>query len=449
MFLSSNFTQGWHWHLPSLLSKQTTESTRYYYSDDKTFEKSLDVYKPIFASDKEKEKAAQQDLPITILVVGSGWVGHRAFVYAQTSWWNSSGPKTVASLGQTCVCIRHRGAFCVLPPALVLARYLAVLLAVLLAFCQNWEFAVAFTALTALFLCLLALGGRGSAKFEDMLDDVAQALKWIHSHPDLLRIGETQTPMRAQLWTCSWPSSLEEENEKEGEDHNNYVPSASPTSHSNSYDSESSEEESPLQHSSNNKQSFVFGGYSSGGHVAATLLQTPELFSKYNLPDPETFFDGILMISGVLAVRPETVSMNNGETTISTPKAPTWLIQFVMQTVWGPEAVDQIPSPLTLLQDKQYCPRLPHLLVGCRNELFGLSWLDIFFCSQAYCEAVQLSTQQPAKHIQVNSDHWNILNSRALREALREELPRLNMKHQGTTVQSQPLAKRTKSAQIQ
>ena len=38
-------------------------------------------------------------------------MGHRNFIYASTSWWNSSGAKNFARLGYTCVCVRHRGAF--------------------------------------------------------------------------------------------------------------------------------------------------------------------------------------------------------------------------------------------------------------------------------------------------------------------------------------------------
>lgn len=63
--------------------------------------------------------------------------------------------------------------------------------------------------------------------------------------------------------------------------------------------------------------------------------------------------------------------------------------------------------------------------MGCNNEVFGLKILDIFFCSRQYKEKVQHVTGKPAKYVEVESDHWNILNSTALREILHDELPKL------------------------
>ena len=162
------------------------------------------------------------------------------------------------------------------------------------------------------------------------------------------------------------------------------------------------------------------------------------------------------MISGVFAVRPEQMTLGSTAvkrlsintiftksmaeavkyttptktttTTISTiPGAPQWLVDFVVSTVWGPEDAEKLPSPLVAADDndKLLPPALPHLLVGCRHEMFGLNWLDLFFCSSAYRDMVQATTGQAAKYVQVESDHWNILNSTALRNALQEELPAL------------------------
>ena len=159
--------------------------------------------------------------------------------------------------------------------------------------------------------------------------------------------------------------------------------------------------------------------------MAATLLQQPDLFSQYGLLPPERLFQGVLMISGVLAVRPQKVTFSEKVTakkqcTVATPPGPQWLTDFVLTTVWGPNA-DKIPSPLVMQND----PKLPHLLVGCRNECFGLSWLDVFFCSRQYSQKVQHVTGKYANYVQVESDHWNILKSAALRDALQEELPKL------------------------
>ena len=64
-------------------------------------------------------------------------------------------------------------------------------------------------------------------------------------------------------------------------------------------------------------------------------------------------------------------------------------------------------------------------IVGCTNEVFGLKILDVFFCSRQYKEKVQRVTGKPATYIEVESDHWNILNSTALRDTLQDELPKL------------------------
>jgi hypothetical protein len=79
--------------------------TNHYYTSNKYFEQSLDIYHPTKTANKNN------NAPTVVLVVGSAWLGHRSFIYNQTSWWNSSGPKAVARLGYTCVCIRHRGSF--------------------------------------------------------------------------------------------------------------------------------------------------------------------------------------------------------------------------------------------------------------------------------------------------------------------------------------------------
>ena len=89
---------------------RATTMTRYYYSDDKLFEKSLDVYAPADGTRDGSMPAA------VLLVVGSGWMGHHWSIYRATSWWNASGPKTIASCGTICICIRHRGAFFKVPP---------------------------------------------------------------------------------------------------------------------------------------------------------------------------------------------------------------------------------------------------------------------------------------------------------------------------------------------
>lgn len=268
-----------------LWRKKITEYKRYYYcseefdEDDscsasqrrKLFEQSLDVYKPIGHFSK--------DFPTVILVVGSGWVGHRAFVYAQTSWWNSSGPQTIASLGCTCVCVRHRGAFCCIPSATVVGQYLAAVLA-FLSVAVGFQKALVATAVLSLLMILLALGGRGSAEFDDMIEDVAKALRWLQNNKDVLAPKErsflkaSNSSVSASIMT--WATSKSSTTSASDGDEIDSV--TKNTSSIRGVDSQKKGIQPP----------FVFGGYSSGGHVAATLLQqSDDFFSRHGLPPPE------------------------------------------------------------------------------------------------------------------------------------------------------------------
>ena len=92
---------------------------KHYYTSQRLFEQSLDVYWPKYDF--------REDL-VVLLTVGSGWMGHPPWVYRGTSWWNSLGPKTIASaLHCKCVCIRHRGAYVQLPDWFTLLGYCLLL----------------------------------------------------------------------------------------------------------------------------------------------------------------------------------------------------------------------------------------------------------------------------------------------------------------------------------
>ena len=200
---------------------------RFYYTDQSLFEQSLDVYVP-----DKPPAAADEPLPLVVLVVGSAWLGHRFMIYGGTSWWNSAGPKNVASLGAVCVCIRHRGAF-PRPPSSASGILVAlVVLAPLL-------------LLGPLLLLLWHWLARGAASHEQMVDDVASALRWVRAHRADLVVAPGMPP----------PPKL------------------------------------------------VFGGYSSGAHVAACLLQRPGVCAARGLPPPSELCDGVLLLSGVLGTR--------------------------------------------------------------------------------------------------------------------------------------------------
>jgi acetyl esterase/lipase len=151
---------------------------------------------------------------------------------------------------------------------------------------------------------------------------------------------------------------------------------------------------------------LVFGGYSSGGHIAATVLQRPHLLQERGM-EPSQMIQGVLLLSGVLSVRP----FQQGQ--------QRWLTDMLTNSIFG-DQVASLPSPL----ESTNHPRLPHLLIGCKYEVFGLSILDAFFASPQYNEQVQYQNI-PSKYVEVDSNHWNILGSQELQEALHIELPRL------------------------
>lgn len=85
-----------------LPSRRGVQPERYYYTTNKAFEQSLDIYRPVTNAARKQSSSPP---PIVALVVGSAWLGHRSILYSGTSWWNSSGPKAVAELGYVCVCV--------------------------------------------------------------------------------------------------------------------------------------------------------------------------------------------------------------------------------------------------------------------------------------------------------------------------------------------------------
>ena len=315
---------------------------RVYYRGTSNFEQSLDVYTP-----PSNLPSPAHPLPLVVLVVGSAWLGHRSIIYRGTSWWNSSGPRTVANLGAVCVCVRHRGAFPRPPPLhFSLALVPLIALAVGLALSQ----VVAASTLATLIIGVWHLAARGAATHEQMLDDVCSALHWVRANRDDL----VPTPGAPR------PRSL------------------------------------------------VFGGYSSGAHVAVSLLQQPARLVASGLPRPcEGLCDGILLLSGVLGSR-------LGGSTVT---------DAILAVCFGLQGARALPSPVDRAADS---PSLPHLLIGCEREVFGLPVLDaslsgVFFRSRELYERLR-ARGVPATLREIRSDHWSVLNSRALAEALRSEM---------------------------
>lgn len=328
-------------------AKQDMEPTRetYYYSRvHRLYETSLDVYKPALPP--------PDGAPLVVVVVGSAWLGHQPAIYIGTDWWNSSGPKTIASLGCVCVAIRHRGAFICAPPA-----WAALLLVAVLAAQAMLHAAVP----TAAMLCLSmwtawAWAARGAASHDDMLDDVGSALVWVKANQ-----------------------------------HRLVAPGAEQVS-----------------------AVHLFGGYSSGGHVAASLLQAPEKLTAKGLALPAAGYDGILLLSGVLGAR----SSEPQPPCLPAALATAGLAKLTFG--WRGAAV--LPSPL---HTPERCPKVPHLLVHCRHEVFNLPLLEAalshLLCSELYAAALR-RLGVPTRIESVESDHWFVLGSQALRDALRKAL---------------------------
>lgn len=318
--------------------KPFTVTRHFYTSDSNNYEQSLDIYRPL-----ETRKEGHEELPLVVLVVGSAWIGHRALAYRPTSWWNSSGPASIATEGCVCVCVRHRGAF-VQPPSASAIGVLTTVFALMLQLSSSALSIVAF----AVLLLALALHplAKGAATHEEMLQDVASALKWVRSNKSLV------------------------------------------------------------------SNRLVFGGYSSGAHVAAALLTRPDVLAAKGLPAADKLCDGVLLLSGVLGVR---------DGPPLPPVDARWARQvphLIMRLVFA-EAAATLPSPVHCIRD---APALPHLLIFCEHELFNLQPIErsmgIMFSSETY--AAQLTARGiKVKQITVHSDHWAVLDSAGFRQALR------------------------------
>ena len=284
-YIRSSHTNYNHSHIgDDLLTKDIRNSARwgrvsrirrqqYYYTSHNLFEQSLDVYWP--------EHDCRVDLVI-LLTVGSGWMGHQPWVYLGTSWWNSSGPKTIASaLNCPCVCIRHRGAYIHLPDWPTLLGYCLLLLfhGAILVSALLWHKYDHQTHKIALLLPFIVLStcvflkwtSLGSANMDDMVHDVATAIAWVQQNKDKV-LGSSGHPKF-----------------KNHRDHH----------HHHHHRAVLAEADTP---STGTECQMIFGGYSSGAHVSAILLQKPaEYWKRYGLPTPDKLFSAIMYISGVLA----------------------------------------------------------------------------------------------------------------------------------------------------
>lgn len=139
---------------------------------------------------------------------------------------------------------------------------------------------------------------------------------------------------------------------------------------------------------------FVVGGYSSGAHLAATYMS-----KQKQLTDERII--GILHLSGMLGLN-------------------CWAINVVTMIVFG-KWTWELPSPLDLIENSPI-QSVPHLLIGCEYEFFGIPFLDGAFPSEEYAEKLRPGNSL-SRCILVPSNHWTMLSCQALTDALEEHIP--------------------------
>ena len=464
--------------------KQRYKVTRRYYTSHRRFEQSLDIYEPSLVDDRRsqndgssyndihrKQQQQQQRPHIVVLVMGSGWLGHRSFVYSGTNWWNSSAPKNIVSCGQVAICVRHSGGFPIVGTTLrAIVAFLIILWIVyqqLLSLIMteqtqqydwytilwnastSYYFYVVFALVTYIFLHVQSsYGQHRPAKIQQMVDDVSKALSYIDEH----------------IITSKLLVLHQQDISKNDDSNKTKIP-------------------------------IIFGGYSSGGHVAATLLLSPTKspLPKRKLQPPSTSklnssvvqnnsnnssisssssskskrsaieiipsklknieIEHVLLLSGVLDVSEEDDVMT--------------LVCLTALNEWP----ENVPSPLRMLQQRLhimtkqiqqqqqqqrqksenindtsssssssssiYYPILPrHTLIGCRYEVMGVPILRPSFCSTEYASTLRNISQSndhqchllEGSTFPLSVNHWTILNSNELHETLRTKVFNIDKK---------------------
>ena len=154
---------------------------------------------------------------------------------------------------------------------------------------------------------------------------------------------------------------------------------------------------------------IVFGGYSSGGHVAACTL------AKVNNHSTSwcTAIDAILYISPVLSVP--------AATTVS-PFASLILVRALLTLIWGCDWRHTVPSPLD--DDiPSAVSNVPHWIVACRSEvpLCG-DILGPLLSGAAYHAKMQSSngTTNSTYRELVTTNHWTMLASTEFHQLTQE-----------------------------
>eukprot|EP00980_Cylindrotheca_fusiformis_P019132 scaffold6484_cov78-Cylindrotheca_fusiformis.AAC.1 len=185
-------------------------------------------------------------------------------------------------------------------------------------------------------------------------------------------------------------------------------------------------QENSIELGISNNSKLIIGGYSSGGHLLATYIngiQQNDIDDdsrrrKLNLDR----IVGVLYLSAVF-------SLDN-----------CWFINILTYIVFGRWSW-QMPSsssPMTTISDSYLVTRekqLPHLIIGCQKETFGIPILDHAFATLEYWDKIkqQQYSKSSSKCVLVPSNHWCILSSTALTDALETNIPQVFFVNSQTT----------------
>jgi hypothetical protein len=315
------------------------ERERVYLTDAHKFEQSLDIYYPINLSNKRIP--INNTNPIVIITIGSGWLGHTPLIYMVTAWWNESLAKKLTKQGIPCIYIRHRGA-CIHPSIWV------YILNMFLMFITNMQIEMFIGTFFIFGLCSWV--GRGSATYQNMIDDTADSLKYIYNK----RIE--------------------------------------------------------ISKKCNSNGKFIIGGYSSGSHILLSVLQNG-LLEKRGMPSPDKIYDSILLISGVYSTgkfdkAPENIHYK--------------IIKAFLTNIFKCSPNNQM-SPI---HNIKLLPKLPYLIIKCKHEVWNMPLIarifDILLCGKEFIEKMNKCSDKNSiklfdiKSIELNENHWSILNSNVL-----------------------------------
>jgi hypothetical protein len=347
------------------------EITRHYYTKKNLLEQSLDVYEPLStlsttssSPSNNNVKIKRQYYPTIVLVMGSGWLGHVWWIYQATNWWNASGPRTIASLASSS------------------SKYPQ----------QQQQ-----------YRCISVRHSGGFFQVPNiwsMLGIVAvfvASILWYHHQYEYessieRAVGIVVAPLMSIWLFLKW----------QGQGAASLDDMVQDAADALGYIRDDLGIQTPI----------VLGGYSSGAHVVACLLSSLEhrdqldhlLLSKDEDDQHSCWILGVLYLSGVLSLE-------------------SWLMNTVTLSLFRKWTTD-LPSPLGSRHTPPPKHLLrKHLLVGCRQEVFGIPLLDATFCAEAYHEWLTQELRMQARCVLVDSNHWNVLSSRALAEALEEHLP--------------------------